>query len=351
MAAAPATEPMITLAMVPPDNEGAAARGRVDVAIDVEVAEVLGETAVEVARTLRFLNRLAQAVESAMQAKSITRDWRLYPQHVDSESYPHEVTGISLAAYFGLAKIVEALMDNSVNDTEGALFWATTGGPNVRGVMRAAAENGYEDVIRILVANGGDVNAGCDEDEGNALQAAAMKVGGELGSVLHIAAVNGDESITGLLLKNGADPNTKGGMYGFALQAAVEEGHENIIQMLLDNGADVNLEGGPNGNAFQAAVENSDQDIVELLLAHGANINMMIGGEKYTALQEVARRGLEPMTALHQAAKEGQAGVVALLLRKGANPNIRDQRGFTALDWAKKKFTEVVRVLEAARQR
>jgi ankyrin repeat protein len=42
---------------------------------------------------------------------------------------------------------------------------------------------------------------------------------------------------------------------------------------------------------------------------------------------------------------------VALLLRKGANPNIRDQRGFTALDWAKKKkFTEVVRVLEAARQ-
>jgi hypothetical protein len=52
-----------------------------------------------------------------------------------------------------------------------------------------------------------------------------------------------------------------------------------------------------------------------------------------------------------QAAKEGQAGVVALLVRKGANPNIRDQRGFTALDWAKKKkFTEVVRVLEAARQ-
>ncbi|KAF7179370.1 hypothetical protein CNMCM7691_008303 [Aspergillus felis] len=348
-----------------------------------------------------------QAVESAMQAKSITRDWQFYPQHIDSELYPHGVTGIALAAFFGLTTIVEALMDKNVNerscnDSEEALFWAATGGsaevikllltrgvsPNVRGVMRAAAENGYEDVIRILAANGGDVNAGCYEDEGNALQAAAIKgneslircllelgadpnrVGGELGSVLHIAAVNGDESITSLLLENGAHPNTKGGMYGFALQAAVEEGHENIIQMLLDNGADVNLEGGPYGNAFQAAVENGDQDIVELLLAHGANINTMIGGEKYTALQEVARRGLEAMveflidrganmdsrqrngqTALHQAAKEGQSGVVALLVQKGANPSIRDQRGFTALDWAKKKnFTEVVRVLEATRQ-
>ncbi|GIK05252.1 hypothetical protein Aspvir_009356 [Aspergillus viridinutans] len=363
------------------------------------------ETACKEAIIAFLSNR--QAVESAMQAKSINRDWQFYPQHVDSESYPRGVTGIALAAFFGLATIVEALMDKSVNerscsDPEEALFWAATGGsaevikllltrgvsPNVRGVMRAAAENGYEDVIRILAANGGDVNAGCYEDEGSALQAAAIKgnetlirrllelgadpnrVGGELGSVLHIAAVNGDESITGLLLENGADPNMKGGMYGFALQAAVEEGHENIIQMLLDNGADVNLEGGPYGNAFQAAVENGDQDIVELLLAHGANINTMIGGEKYTALQEVARRGLEAMveflidrganmdsrqrngqTALHQAAKEGQAGVVALLVQKGANPNIRDQRGFTALDWAKKKnFTEVVRVLEAARQ-
>ncbi|KAF4191983.1 hypothetical protein CNMCM8927_008726 [Aspergillus lentulus] len=164
-------------------------------------------------------------------------------------------------------------------------------------VMRAAAENGYEDVIRILVANGGGVNAECCEDEGNVLQAAAIKgnetlircllelgadsngIGGELAGVLHIAAVNGDESTTGLLLENRADPNTKGGIYGFTLQAAVEEGHENIIRMLLDNGADVNLGGGPYGNAFQAAVENGDQDIVELLLAHMANINTMIGGK------------------------------------------------------------------------
>lgn len=62
MVAAPAIELMITLAIVLPDNEGAATQGRVDIAVDMEVAEVLGETAVEVARTLRFVNRLASCV-------------------------------------------------------------------------------------------------------------------------------------------------------------------------------------------------------------------------------------------------------------------------------------------------
>ncbi len=79
---------------------------------------------------------------------------------------------------------------------------------------------------------------------------------------------------------------------------------------------------------------NGSETIVELLLAAGADINVKIGGERYTALQEVARRGLEGMvalllghgvniasqqrngqTALFMAAKE----VVALLLSKGAN--------------------------------
>ncbi|TVY85465.1 Ankyrin repeat and KH domain-containing protein [Lachnellula suecica] len=351
---------------------------------------------------IRFLNN-DLAVEATIQAKNMPSDWKFYPQSIDSEAYPHGVPGIGLAALFGLATIVEAMMDGSENEKkDAALFWAATGGsadivefllkcgvsPNVLGVVRAAAENGHENVIRKLIEYGADINAKGYEDEGNALQTAAIKgneklirflleqgadpnvEGGEVGSVLHIAAVNGDESISQLLLEHGADPNTKGGMYGFALQAAVEEGHENIIRMLLENGASVNLEGGPYGNALQAAAENGDKDVVELLLAHGANIDAMIGGEKYTALQEVARRGLEEMveflidhganmgsrqrngqTALHQAAKEDQAAVVALLLRKGANHNIRDQRGFTALDWAKKKnFPEVIDILEAARQ-
>jgi ankyrin repeat protein len=120
-----------------------------------------------------------------MQAKSVPPEWQFYPQSIDSKAYPHGVPGIAFAALFGLATIVEAMLDNETNrdDDEEALFWAATGGsaavaklllargisPNVPGAIRAAAENGHENVICILIANSGDINAKGREDDGNAL--------------------------------------------------------------------------------------------------------------------------------------------------------------------------------------
>lgn len=127
------------------------------------------------------------AVEFAMQAKSMPSDWQFYPQSIDSKAYSQGVPGIAVAALFGLLTIVEAMLGNSDNETtcnnsEKALFWAATGGfakvakllltrgvrPDVPGAMRAAAENGHENIIRILIANGGDINAKGRKDNGNA---------------------------------------------------------------------------------------------------------------------------------------------------------------------------------------
>lgn len=49
------------------------------------------------------------------------------------------------------------------------------------------------------------------------------------------------------------------------------------------------------------------------------------------------------MDRQHSTAKEGQAEVAPLLVRKGMNPNIRDLCGFYSIDWSKKKkSTEMV---------
>jgi ankyrin repeat protein len=55
-----------------------------------------------------------------------------------------------------------------------------------------------------------------------------------MGNALQAASEGGDEQIVKLLLDQGADVNAQGGCYGNALQAASARGHEQIIKLLLD---------------------------------------------------------------------------------------------------------------------
>ncbi|KAL4745563.1 ankyrin repeat-containing domain protein [Aspergillus terricola var. indicus] len=77
--------------------------------------------------------------------------------------------------------------------------------------------------------------------------------GGEYSNALQAAAYEGYQEIVQLLLYKGADINAQGGFYGNALQAAVSEGLQDIVQLLLGKGADINAQGGRYNNALQAA--------------------------------------------------------------------------------------------------
>ncbi|PKK42316.1 hypothetical protein CI102_12421, partial [Trichoderma harzianum] len=61
--------------------------------------------------------------------------------------------------------------------------------------------------------------------------------GGYYGNALQAAAQQGHDKIVQMLLDKGANVNAQGGEYGNALEAALFEGHDKTVQMLRDNGA------------------------------------------------------------------------------------------------------------------
>jgi ankyrin repeat protein len=102
-----------------------------------------------------------------------------------------------------------------------------------------AAEEGQEEIVRLLLDKGADINAECEEDD--------------LGSALQSACSHANEELVTLLLARGANVDQQGGRFGNALQAASYNGHVQIVRLLLDAGADIHAQGGMHGNALQAA--------------------------------------------------------------------------------------------------
>ncbi|RDK39595.1 ankyrin [Aspergillus phoenicis ATCC 13157] len=90
---------------------------------------------------------------------------------------------------------------------------------------------------------------------------------------LHAAARKGKEDIVKLLLDDGANVNAKGEVYGeklTALHAASKAGHLGVVQALLDKGADVNAQCEYQGTALKDALRYGKREIVQLLLDRGA---------------------------------------------------------------------------------
>jgi hypothetical protein len=132
-----------------------------------------------------------------------------------SQEVPRHMTGVHIAAYFGLEDAVNALLNRShsldLEDSYG------------RTPLSWAASNGHEAVMQLLLEKGADPNS---KDEYSR-------------TPLSWAVENGHEAVVQLLLKKGADPNSKDNNGGTPLSWAAEKGHEAVVAQLLDNGADI----------------------------------------------------------------------------------------------------------------
>ena len=137
-------------------------------------------------------------------------------------------------------------------------------------------------------------------------------------TALHWAAYHGDPELVTALLAAGADPAAANRNGSTALWLAARHGHADVLAALLAGGADAN-EALPLGRRpLMLAARSGNTEAVRILLDHDADPN--------------AAESDRGTTALMQAADQGHADVMALLIENGADiaagsaPVFRDGR-------------------------
>lgn len=168
-----------------------------------------------------------------------------------------------------------------------------------------------------------------------------------------IAASEGHLDLLRLALANGATVDDRDSFDGTALIRAAERGHFHEVGELLRAGIDRDHVNNLGYQAIHEATWLGKDDYpyattLRVLVAGGVELDRPSGQEKLTPLQMAADKGLaaqeaflraipqysdiaDPDTTLLEAATGGEADLVALALRAGADIEARDDRGRTAL--------------------
>ncbi len=124
-----------------------------------------------------------------------------------------------------------------------------------------------------------------------------------------------------LLLEAGADPNARTRSWSHEVDVAYfacNSGQGDMLDLVLTGGADATA-------ALPSAAWQKTMELAEICLTHGARI-------------DAARAQDRPL--LNELVRWGQVGPALWLLERGANPNLPDARGWTAVHQAASRGNE-----------
>lgn len=249
--------------------------------------------------------------------------------------------GLHIAAEKNFVDVVKCLLDAKVD-------------VNIRSEKQnltpliSAACCGSIDAVSLLLDNGADINA--QSSTGN--------------TALMLAIDRGKIDVAKLLVNRGANLEIKGQKGWTALHNAAsggERGYIEVAEMLLDHGAKIDAQSETMLTPLHEAAGKSLVEIVELLVKRGANVNakdkfwntplrMCASNAQAFAQFDTFKKTVEILldakadinagttintTSLHSVVKWGNVDAVKFMLEKGANPNIRTEKGELPLDFCK----------------
>lgn len=179
--------------------------------------------------------------------------------------------------------------------------------------IESAAGKGKLDVVKRMLSLGADVNV-------------------DYSSPLKKAVRHGHIDMARLLIKHGADVNAHRASWDATpLAEAVKAGDEVMVRLLLDSGAKIDSGGEECRNLLCCALREKNFAVAKLLLARGADIEQKIlRGHVYEAWSN--RVSEKAYTLLQWAVCDGDAEQVRFLLKQGADIEARcDSSGSTPL--------------------
>ena len=270
--------------------------------------------------------------EAASQALLAIKRYSWHSKY--SQEVPRQMTGLHLAAFFGVYGAANTLIIRGqsldLKDSHG------------RTPLSWAAYHGHEAVVKLLVEKGAELEAK-DHEDGR--------------TPLSWAAEQGHEAVVKLLVEKGAELEAKDKRYGRTpLSWAALKGHEAVVKLLVEKGAELEAKDHEDGRTpLSWAAEQGHEAVVKLLVEKGAELEAKDHEDGWTPLWCAAVNGHEAVvkllvekgaeleakdneygqTPLSWAAEKGHEAVVKLLVEKGAELEVKDNEyGRTPLSWA-----------------